>query len=322
MSQKGYRFIISFLILFSSLLFINKTLANNLPDRNHSSLSVSSSVPADGQTTAIVTVTLKDSSGNPIVGDSVTLSDPNNSGATITSISATTDSSGHALFSIKSTKDQTDSLNVTDTTSNTTFSSLGQITFTKSSTITPTGCQDPTPGNAPKLESAIGNGINQIKLTWKAATNPVTRYLVSYGVSSGKYIYGNPNVGGQGTTTYTVGSLSQNTKYYFVVQAANGCSSGSVSNEVSSTTSLPIPTQKPSITITGNQKNVISTIVPTKINVRPSDSPTPSIDIKPTTILPIPAQIPRPGISNAKILYFVASFIVIIITGVFIRRIF
>ena len=140
MRYKRNIIIIVFLIFFSLILFPHSTHSDSTPDKDHSDLSVSSSVPADGQTTAIVTVTLRDSSGNPINGHSVTLSDSSNSGVTISTILSTTDINGHALFSIKSSKAQTDNLDVTDTTANIKFYTLGKITFTIA------GCSDSPPG--------------------------------------------------------------------------------------------------------------------------------------------------------------------------------
>jgi len=285
-----------FLFLFFSLF----TFANSVPDRSHSYLSVSSSVPADGKTTAIITITFKDSSGNPVVGNSVTLEDSSNSGVTITTISGTTDGSGHALFSIKSTKSQTDNLNVTDTTSNITFYNLGEITFTSE------GCYDSAPGSAPRLTSAVASGSTQVTLTWTTAANPVTRYLVSYGLGQGQYVYGSPNVGGQGTTSYTVGSLSPGKRYYFVVQAINGCTPGHFSNEVSTIvgevfTNTPIPTQIPTIDIsvkTDSQSNV----TPTSIS---RDIPTTSQNVQPTTS----SILKQPSVSNSlrsEILLFIS----------------
>lgn len=285
MPYKGRSLIIFCFFLFSYIFFPFPTFANNVPDQSHSSLSVSSSVPADGQTTAIVTVTLHDGSGNPIVGDSVTLSDSSNSGATITVMLDTTDVSGHALFSIKSTKAQTDNLDLTDTTTNVKFYNLGKITFTAA------GCYDSPPGSTPQLISATANGSSQIVLTWTIATNPVTNYLVSYGLASGQYIYGNPNVGGQGTTSYTVGSLSPGKKYYFVVQAVNGCTPGSFSNEVSTTAGgIVIPTIDTS-SKTNSQTNIVPTNIPDQNNITPTDIPTPSQNIQPTTVaIPIPTS--------------------------------
>lgn len=95
-------------------------------------------------------------------------------------------------------------------------------------------CNDTAPGSAPSITSATA-GTNSVTLTWTQATNPVTYYLVAYGTSSGNYSYGNPNVGGSGTTSYTISNLSGGVTYFFVVRAGNGCKPGSFSGEVSVT---------------------------------------------------------------------------------------
>lgn len=93
-------------------------------------------------------------------------------------------------------------------------------------------CNDQRPGNAPHLISAVVSGQNKVTLHWSEASNPVTYYLVTFGNKPGQQLYGNPNVGGKGTTSYTVSSLSSNQKYYFKVRAGNGCQPGDFSNEV------------------------------------------------------------------------------------------
>lgn len=251
-------------------------LAGNPPDQGHSSLSANTSPPADGQTQATVTVTLNDSSGNPVVGDNVTLSDPGNSSAVINTTSGTTNSSGQATFTITSTNASTDNLTITDTTSNSTFSNFGQVTFNTAPTPTPTPpgyCSDSSPGSSPQLTSAVAQSSSKITLTWTDASDPVSYYLISYGTTSGQYIYGNPNVGNQGTTSYTVGSLSPNRTYYFVVEAVHGCAPGSKSNELSATT----------------DQIILPTRIPTSV---PTDTPSPTLPPLPTTLPPTPTDQP------------------------------
>lgn len=70
-------------------------------------------------------------------------------------------------------------------------------------------------------------------MNWLKAIDPVTHYVVVYGLSSGNPIFGNPNVGGKDITSYTVGGLSGGTTYFFQVRAGNGCNAGPYSNELS-----------------------------------------------------------------------------------------
>jgi hypothetical protein len=117
-----------------------------------------------------------------------------------------------------------------------TSSSSGSSTSTSSSSNnnsgTPPVCNESAPGGSPYIHSSI-LGANSITLRWTEAPDPVTYYLVAYGTESGYYIFGNSNIGGKGTTEYTVNHLSGNTKYYFVVRAGNGCKPGPFSNEIS-----------------------------------------------------------------------------------------
>ena len=64
----------------------------------------------------------------------------------------------------------------------------------------------------------------------------MTYYLVTYGTGPGLQQFGNPNVGGAGTTRYTINGLNGGKTYYFKVRAGNGCMPGDFSNELSATT--------------------------------------------------------------------------------------
>jgi len=92
-------------------------------------------------------------------------------------------------------------------------------------------CNDTKPGSAPILQSAIA-GVNSVTLTWLPASDPVSYYLVAYGVSPNNAAYGNPNVGGKGATSYTVTDLSGGVNYCFIIRAGNGCTPGDFSNQI------------------------------------------------------------------------------------------
>ena len=100
------------------------------------------------------------------------------------------------------------------------------------STVNEPLCTDAKPGNGPKLLSAVPDE-NMVTLTWEKAKDPVTYYLVSYGLKTGEMLYGNPNIGDKNTVSYTVKGLSGGTKYYFKVRAGNNCMPGDFSNELS-----------------------------------------------------------------------------------------
>ncbi|MBI3577561.1 fibronectin type III domain-containing protein, partial [Candidatus Gottesmanbacteria bacterium] len=95
-------------------------------------------------------------------------------------------------------------------------------------------CNDTKPGSAPTLTGASG-GTNSVTLTWAEGKDPMSYYLVTYGTSPGAQTYGNPNIGGKGTTSYTVSGLAGGATYYFKVRAGNGCMPGDYSNELSAT---------------------------------------------------------------------------------------
>ena len=122
---------------------------------------------------------------------------------------------------------------------------LGTETIVSPTTITEEGgggvagdgvstsiCSDEAPGSAPTLISATA-GVNSVTLVWTEAKDPITYYLVAFGTNSAADQYGNPNVGGKGTNTYTISGLSGGTMYYFKVRAGNGCMPSPFSNIIS-----------------------------------------------------------------------------------------
>jgi hypothetical protein len=88
--------------------------------------------------------------------------------------------------------------------------------------------------SAPTNLSATVLSDTEISLSWTAPPETVTHYAVSYGLTSGSYLYGNSNIGN--TTSLVISQLASATRYYFVVYAVNDCASSGASQEVSAAT--------------------------------------------------------------------------------------
>ena len=93
----------------------------------------------------------------------------------------------------------------------------------------PKPCENKAPASAPEIVK-ITTGSNLATIYWTEAKDPVTYYLVAYGLAPNAFMYGNPNVGEKGTTSFTVDNLAGNTEYCFVVRAGNECMPGAFSN--------------------------------------------------------------------------------------------
>ncbi len=282
--------VIGFIIFFILYLFSPApALANNPADPVNSSVTATkTTLPADGVTATTITVTAKDSLKNPLAGDHITLTGSPATGLVINGGAEGTghhtgsaDPSGNVYFTVTSKNISPGTVTFTATdVSSVPAIVLGTIwvTFTPSAIASDPSCKDGGPTTAPVLTSAISNAPNEVTLTWTEVGDPVSYYLVAYGTASNQYTYGNPNVGGKGTTSYTVGSLNPGTKYYFIVRAGNGCHPGFFSNELSAVAGVAKAIPAPSLGTRSDSENPTPT---------PSLSPT----IPPPTT-PIPTEPP------------------------------
>lgn len=276
-----YRLIslIGVFLLFLYIAPLSRLFADTTPDTTSSLSASPGELPADGNSTSTVTVTLRNNN-NLITSGTVSLSVTNS--ATVDQSSIGLGSSGTAIFTIRSTTVGSDTVtvNYNGTAVNNVSTSITfdtPVTPTYTPTPTPLNyCGDPVPGSTPQLISAVSQASHQVTLTWSGASSPFTYYLLSYGLSSGNYIYGNPDIGGPGVTSYTVGNLSNGVTYYFAIRAVNGCKPGSLSNELTgvagAATATPVPTDT----------------VDTSTDSVPSDTPT--TDMPADTSTPTPTS--------------------------------
>jgi len=233
------------LLVILSVIFLSLSpttaYAGNPPDAAHSSLSATE-VPAGGSQST-VTVTLQDSSGTPLAGDVVKLSDTADSTIVFSPATATLDASGSATFSAASSQAGTDSIDVIDTTTNTTLNALGHIIFDAAPTPASPQCSSTAPTSAPNIYQVVAaNSTATIYLS--PPSSSFDGFTVSYGLDANADTYNATfSQGNTGAAVkYTINSLTPNTKYYFKVRANNGCATGPWSNVMSSTgqSSLPI----------------------------------------------------------------------------------
>jgi hypothetical protein len=267
---KMKKIIIALLVFVGVFAAPNIVFASGPPYQSNSTYgNPSNSIPNDGTTTGTITIHLEDSSGNNVTSDSITLSSSND-GTAVFDNPQTTDGSGNATFTITSTTAGTTNVTLTDNTNAQTFTDWFTVNFYDASK----GCSN-VPAT-PVLSSVISNSNNTATLTWVDSADPVSNYLVSYGIASKNYVYGDSNIGSQGTTSFTVGSLSGNKKYYFAVAANNNCGASGFSNEVSAVVN-PIPSTPTSTIEPTSTPDVTSAIVTdTQTDVpAPTDTPTP-----------------------------------------------
>ena len=132
------------------------------------------------------------------------------------------------------------------------------------------GCKDTEPGGKPILLSAEP-GEKSVTLTWEKAPDPVSYYLIRYGLSKENPEYGLPNIGDRDTTSFTVKELINGQKYYFQVRAGNGCRPGDFSDTLSAVPGEPkIAYKKPNLSM---YKQVLGTTTTAEKNDIKKETP-------------------------------------------------
>lgn len=310
-----------------SVFFVGQVFAGNPPDQSKSSITGAATV-ANGTSWSSVTIVLRDANGDNLTGNDWISITSSASTTTFDPATVSLDGSGTIYTKMRSTSTGNVPVYVYDNTTSTQIT--GSIVFYAEGTSPPSSstCTDSAPGSTPVLNTAISKDANSVTLTWTDASDPVTYYLVSYGTSSGNYVYGNPNVGGQGTTSYTVGSLATGVTYYFAIRAGNGCTLGPYSNELSAvagSTATPTPTSAPTVSPTVAPTVTFATtptIIPTQASTSTTENfvsnittPTPTPPLP--SIAPLVSQAPAQGIDTVKIVVIVATALgILIILGV------
>lgn len=231
------------LLFFLFFILVVPAFAGNPPDAAQSSLSAttsgSDSVPADGNTTASMTLTLKDSGAIPLAGDTVNLSIPSDPTAVINPTSTTLDGSGQAIFTITSTTVGTDNIDAVDVTTGTTLTALGQVIFTPIPTSSPSNnsagssngsssCTQQSPTGAPDLFQVNTTKTTATLFFTQPAGGNFNGYRIFYGsdTNANSYSVHFSQGSSTGANTYTINSLTPNTLYYFKIRAENDCASG------------------------------------------------------------------------------------------------
>ena len=168
------------------------------------------SVMADGATTATVTVTLKDSTNNPVAGKTVTLASSRGASDTISPASGTSNGSGVVTFSVKSTTPGSSDYTATDATDSVVVTPKATVTFTGSAAKDILSCSFGALGDA----RISGTSITLTVATGTVVTNLAPTFTVSPFASI------NPASGSSrdftAAQTYTVTAQNGGTQVYTV----------------------------------------------------------------------------------------------------------
>jgi hypothetical protein len=208
------------------------------------------SVVANGSTQATITVTLRDSNGNPVSNKAVTLSSSRGATDSISPASIQTNSSGQATFTATSLTAGAATLSATDTTDTVAVSpSTASVTFTVGA---PTSIAVNSGNNQ---TGSVGAGLSQsfVAVVKDVNGNQVTGTQVDWAVTAGggslSSTSNNTVSGGLSSSTLTLGTVAEtntvtatidgtSTSVSFTATATSGPVSASQSQITSSPTSL------------------------------------------------------------------------------------
>ncbi len=177
------------------------------------------SVVADGATTSTVTVTLKDSGGNPVGGKAVSITA--GSGSSIVSpASATSTASGVATFTVKNTAVESVTYTAKDTTDNITITQTASVNFT----VGTVSAGVSTVSASPTSLIADGSATSSITVTlFDSLSHPVSGKTVTLtqGTGSSTISPASATTNASGVATFTVKDTKAETITYAAKDATD-----------------------------------------------------------------------------------------------------
>lgn len=151
------------------------------------------------------------------------------------------------------------------------------------------GCTE-APSFPTNLKAVSGPGSGEMTLIW-AKSSGADFYTISYGLISGNYIYGAPNIGD--TNQYAVRGLTPGKVYYFVMTSVNDCGSSGYSQEVwAKSGGAPVvvtPTSSPTVVdyVPSEEPEVTASPSATP-ELSPTEEPSPFADVEPRKKVELP----------------------------------
>jgi len=89
-------------------------------------------------------------------------------------------------------------------------------------------CKSSAPTQIPQNFKAVA-GQNSVTLSWDEPSDYFTYYLISYSTHPHASTFASANIGGPGTSSYTIYNLSSGIRYYFKIRSGNACAPGQFS---------------------------------------------------------------------------------------------